>query len=487
MKFFTALVMLLSLSVNISAQAGAKGGIAWGHEPMKKACNGNEPWKLAIQAFSFHQFTMEEAIEKTSALGIMYLEAFPGHKLSNTRGEATFGPWMSDADLAWLQEKLAVARVKIVAMGVYGMSADEAECRKVFEFAKKIGVETITAEPDISAMKMIDRLCQEYSVNIAIHNHPEPSFYASPDRVLEACAGLSARVGSCADTGHWLRSGLVSLESVKKLEGRIISLHMKDLNIASAEGHDVHWGEGVTQLDAIFEELARQNFRGVISIEYEYNWDDSVPDIRECVKFFDRTAAKYGRPCERWLFNGSDLSAWQYQEGAWTVEEGILCAKGPGDIWTKEQYGNFILDLEFKNNPHGNSGVFLRTADIVEWLHTGIEVQVLDSYGVNQPTIHDCGAIFDCLAPISNPVKPAGEWNHYRIACVDNIITVTLNGVAVTHMNLDLWTQAHRNPDGSENKFNTAYKDMARSGAIGLQFHGDPVWYRNIKIKRLAE
>ncbi|KKL93748.1 hypothetical protein LCGC14_1871630, partial [marine sediment metagenome] len=135
---------------------------------------------------------------------------------------------------------------------------------------------------------------------------------------------------------------------------------------------------------------------------------------------------------------------------------------GGGDIWTKEKYGDFVLELEFKLAEGTNSGVFLRTGSIEEWLHTAIEVQVLDSYGKGKAGKHDCGAIFDCLAPSKNMVKRPGEWNHYTITCKASKIGVVLNGEQIIDMDLDLWTKAHKNPDGTPNKFNTAYRDMPR-------------------------
>jgi len=109
--------------------------------------------------------------------------------------------------------------------------------------------------------------------------------------VLEHTKGLSPRVGSCADTGHWLRSNINPLEAVKALKGRIISFHFKDLN-KEGDGHDVPWGTGVGNAAGILAELKAQQFKGVFSIEYEYNWDNSVPEISQCVKFFNDEAKK---------------------------------------------------------------------------------------------------------------------------------------------------------------------------------------------------
>jgi hypothetical protein len=262
-------------------------------------------------------------------------------------------------------------------------------------------------------------------------------------------------------------------------------MHFKDLNEFGNPGaHDVVWGTGVADVRAILKELDRQKYRGVFSIEFEYNWDNSLPDVRACVAAFDSIAHELN-PAGWHSLIADDLSNCIYKPGSWVMQEGALTAVGGDDIWTNERYGDFVLDLEFKLARETNSGVFLRTGDVKEWLHTAIEVQVLDSYGNKQVTREDCGAIFDCLAPSVNAVRPPGEWNHYTITCRGSMITVVLNGQRVIDMDLNRWTQAHKNPDGTPNKFNTAYKDMPRVGNIGLQYHGHPVWFRNVKILKL--
>ncbi len=195
------------------------------------------------------------------------------------------------------------------------------------------------------------------------------------------------------------------------------------------------------------------------------------------------------------LFDGRDLSAWKTSPNAhWVVEDGVITLadrtdgklNNPDYLWTKEKYANFILELEFKvPEGYANSGVFLRTSDLGDPVYTGIEVQVSNSFGKKITRGGTAGAIYDCLAPTKNAIKKAGEWNHYRITCKDNKITVVLNGEHVLDMDLDRWTEPRKNPDGTPNKYPKALKDFAREGHVGLQDHGRPVWYRNIRIKRL--
>ena len=179
-----------------------------------------------------------------------------------------------------------------------------------------------------------------------------------------------------------------------------------------------------------------------------------------------------------------DLSNAVYNAGSWAMEEGVLSRQGRGNIWTKEQYGDFTLDLEFKLEENTNSGVFIRTGDIRSYVHTAIEIQIHSTTDGSPCGMG--GAVYDCVAPTKMMTKPAGEWNRFIITAKANKIYVVYNGEQVIDMDLDLWTEAHLNPDGSRNKFNTAYKDMPRVGPIGLQDHGQPIWFRNIKIKRLA-
>lgn len=195
------------------------------------------------------------------------------------------------------------------------------------------------------------------------------------------------------------------------------------------------------------------------------------------------------------LFNGKDLSGWfMGPDKSWVVEEGVITLKREFDgkehnsdyLWNKEIYGDFIVELEFKVPEQANSGIYLRAADVNNPVFTGIEVQVNNSFGkTNLSRTATAGALYDCLAPTRNAVKKPGEWNKYRITCRQNKISVMLNGELVNEMDLNKWPTARQNPDGSKNKFPVALKDFARKGHFGLQDHGRPVWYRNIKIKKL--
>lgn len=250
-------------------------------------------WRLGVQAWTFRDRTAFEAIDTAHALGLRYIELFPGQRLAPQYDKAVVGVEMSDEQRAALLEKLAASNVKLVSFGVVSLPNDEDSARELFEFAKELGLETITCEPEPDAWDLAEKLADEYHIDVACHDHPKPSRYWNPDTVLAAVKGRSKRLGACADTGHWPRSGLDALECLKKLEGRIITLHFKDIAPADRTGVDQPWGTGANHAHAMLEELHRQGFRGVISIEYETGSGAELEaNVAKCIAWFDRTAAE---------------------------------------------------------------------------------------------------------------------------------------------------------------------------------------------------
>ena len=232
----------------------------------KAEANG---WKLAIQSYSFHRFTLMEALDKTQELGIKYIEIYPGHKLGGKFGDKVFDIHLDETTQEELKTIAASKGIQIIAMGVAVQNNPE-DWEKLFQFAKNMGMELITAEPAINDWDLIESLVKKYHIKLAVHNHPQPSEYWSPDNLLKQINQRSKNIGSCADVGHWARAGLNSLNCLKQLQNRIISLHFKDI-MPKIEGeneqHDVVWGEGVLNTTELLRELRRQDFDGIISIE----------------------------------------------------------------------------------------------------------------------------------------------------------------------------------------------------------------------------
>lgn len=284
----TALVTTVALTCAVLVLTASAGCLC---TPEKKS--PEEKWRLAVQAWTFNRFSFFEAVDKTASLGVRCIEAFPGQALCKEKEGARFHHTMSAEDRAAALAKLESAGVTLVNYGVVGLPNDEAKCREVFAFAMEMGIETIVSEPPEDAFGLIDTLCEEYGINVAVHNHPTPSHYWNPDTVLKVTEGRGKRIGACADTGHWSRSGVNPVEAVKKLEGRIVSFHLKDLNeFGNKKAHDVPWGTGMSDVQAVLDEMNRQGFEGVFSIEYEHNWENSLPELKKCVEFFEGALKK---------------------------------------------------------------------------------------------------------------------------------------------------------------------------------------------------
>jgi hypothetical protein len=193
------------------------------------------------------------------------------------------------------------------------------------------------------------------------------------------------------------------------------------------------------------------------------------------------------------LFDGTSLKGWKTSSGTASkspVDNGCINPHGAGGYMMihEKPWGDFALTLDFKISKRCNSGVFVRTFPLVprpgkDIGFNGIEVAIDDT---TTALYHDTGAIYDLVKPAKNAMKPVGEWNHMVITCDGPNLAVELNGALVSQMDLDEWTAPNRRPDGSEHKFDVAYKNHPRSGYIGLQDHGSPCWYKNIKIRPIA-
>ncbi len=249
-------------------------------------------WTLSVQAWTFRHYTFFEAIDKAAALGMDGIEMYPGQRLSEEHPDIRTGHEMTGPQRELVRRKLAQAGVKLVGYGVVGLDKDAEVSRPVFEFAKQMGIGVIVSEPAFDALNTVDRLARRYRIKVALHNHPRPTRYWNPRTVVQACKGRSIYLGACADTGHWMRSGVRPAEALKLLAGRVAHVHLKDLNrFDTLFAHDVPWGTGKGDVKAMLAELKRQGYRGAISAEYEHNWTRSMPDLARCVAAFDRLTA----------------------------------------------------------------------------------------------------------------------------------------------------------------------------------------------------
>ena len=188
------------------------------------------------------------------------------------------------------------------------------------------------------------------------------------------------------------------------------------------------------------------------------------------------------------LFNGKDTSGWKNNTKkpiAAKIEDGALNPHGSGGyvIVYEKPFGDFVLKCDVKmDQPYCNSGIFVRIGDLKDPVQTGLEVQVLTEKNAD---VHGFGAIYDLVAPAKNATHGPGKWDSVELRCKGPKITVTVNGEKVSSIDCDQWREPGKRLDGTPTKFKKAVKDFARSGYIGLQDHGNNVWFKNIKLREM--
>ena len=244
---------------------------------------------LGCQAYTFNRFTVFEAIEKTDQAGGKIIEFFPGQRLSKEEPTIKWDHNSPAEVVEKVKAKLAKHKIKAVNYGVVGISKDEAEARKIFVFAKTMELYAVTTE-SLDALDTIEKLVREFDIKVAYHEHAKnpgnPNYKIwDPTYLADMLKDRDMRIGACADTGHWASSGLKPIDCLRILKGRIISSHLKERSAIGSHLPDQVFGMGVSDIAGCLEELKKQNFEGNISLEYENNWDHSVPDVAQCIGF----------------------------------------------------------------------------------------------------------------------------------------------------------------------------------------------------------
>ena len=246
-------------------------------------------WRICCQVYTFRDRTFYEALEVLSGIGVRRVEPAFFLPLSKEQPDLKTSEALPQDKRREMNQRMS--DLGITMPNYYApLEGDKGAYRKIFDFAKEMDVETLVAEPPPEMFEALDGLCQEYKLNLAVHNHPEGSGskYWNPDAVVMACKGRSARIGACPDTGHWVRSGLDTLDSLRKYQKRIITLHLKDAaESGKRDSRDVPLGTGQGNYSAILKQLADWKWRGVMTVEYEYQSPQLVQEVAQCVRFVE--------------------------------------------------------------------------------------------------------------------------------------------------------------------------------------------------------
>ncbi len=435
---------------------------------------------VAVQCWTYRNYSFVETLDKVGDLGIQYLQAYPGQRLGGEFSDETFHHGMTEETIKAVRDRLREAELRVIAYGVVDIGTTEKSIRDVFDFARKMGIRTVVCEPKDEAFALLENLVKEYNIQVAIHNHPAPARYALPQTVLDSLQGKDERVGVSADTGHWMREGLRPVDCLRLLQGRIVDVHLKDRSDfgGAATAEDVAWGGGKAGVRDILAELTLQDYPGYLTIEYENEGEAATPGpaIEKGLEYvkgityykgYEQLLKRYGNRYEKHGWN-------HYGPGYFELEgkSGILKSQGGmGLLWySARTFGDFVLELDFKcSQPDTNSGVFLRVPAVPtsdDYIYHSFEIQIQD----NGAGIHKTAAVYDAEAPRIDAAKPTGDWNHLKITFRGKRIEVELNGRSVLDWEAE--------PRGK-------IRDFAREGFIGLQNHDSvsPVYFKNIFIK----
>jgi sugar phosphate isomerase/epimerase len=250
-------------------------------------------WRMCCQLYTFRDRSFYEALPVIAGMGVLCVEPAFFLPLSKERPDLKTCEALSPDQRREMKRRMSDLGISMP--NYYApLEADESAYRKIFEFAKEMGVQTLIAEPPPEKLGVLDRFCQEYKINLAVHNHPEGSGskYWNPDTLMKAAEKCSARVGACPDTGHWVRSGLSTLDALDKYHKRILAVHLKDAaESGKRDSRDVPLGTGKADYAAILQRFHDWKWRGVMTVEYEHQSPQLVQEVAQCVQFVENFAA----------------------------------------------------------------------------------------------------------------------------------------------------------------------------------------------------
>ena len=233
--------------------------------------NPYAPFRMGVQSYSMRKMGLEAMLQATRALGLDATEAFMAHL-----------PYFSPRE-QWdgLKRTVAQSGVEVLAYGVVSFGADEQAARTIFDFAKAMGIPVITADPAPESFGYLARLCQEYRIRVAIHNHGPNTRYDTIRTVEDAMRGQPDWIGACIDTAHFLRSGEDPVAAARRFGKRVHAVHLKDVKDRTRY---TLLGEGDLDLVGFLRVLRRMGFTGCLALEYEEKPDDPLPDLRACLQ-----------------------------------------------------------------------------------------------------------------------------------------------------------------------------------------------------------
>ena len=268
-KFLTFTFLIFFLQLAVVAQQAQR------PDP-QPAPETKENFKLGVAGYTFHKFDLQTTLETLKRCDVHYLCIKDFHLPIES----------TDEEIAAFHAKCAEYGVKGYAVGPLYMRSKE-DIDKYFEYAKRVGVNTIVGVPNYDLLPYVEEKVKEYGFFYAIHLHgPDIDIYQDADEVWEKTKDLDPRMGMCLDIGHDTRNGKDPVADLKKYHSRVFDIHLKDVTGTTKMGYSVEVGRGIIDFPAFVKMMREVNYTGVISLEHERNMDNPFMGIAESIGYF---------------------------------------------------------------------------------------------------------------------------------------------------------------------------------------------------------
>ncbi len=292
-------------------QSAVAGGAALAVAGQTSSLLAADDWggfKMGLQSYTLRDFDTAKALEHTVKFGLKYWESFSKHIPVATL----------PATIAGYKKQLGDAGVQLIAYGVVGFDENETKAREIFDFAKAMGLLSISADPqqDKATFDLLDKLVAEYDIAIGIHNHGPGHRYDKVGDTLKWVKDRHPKIGGCVDTGHYLRSDENIVEVIEQLGSRVFGVHFKDVRSIkdAAEMEKLMkdltpgraaqlkkegkiftiLGEGELDVVGCLKALKKLDYQYGVSLEYEEHPENPISDIEQCLKTVKTALTKLG-------------------------------------------------------------------------------------------------------------------------------------------------------------------------------------------------
>ncbi len=240
---------------------------------------------IAVQTYTFNKFTLEETINKIKGLGLDGVECYPKQRLSDKFPGVLTNQYMTEEQKAFMKKLLKDANLKLVSFGV-AYANNEKEIEDLCKFAQEFGCTRVVTEAPQKLFPIWEKVAPKYGITMAVHHHTAGNNdYWNPDYIFPIIKDYK-NIKMNPDVGHSARAKIPPMYALKKYEGKIASVHIKDLEkFGVLKVTPVVLGKGVLDIKSLLKELDRQGYDGFFVIEFETKYDNNLPEVKECIDF----------------------------------------------------------------------------------------------------------------------------------------------------------------------------------------------------------